>query len=372
MNKRWNNGDLSMMPRPMNRARAQHRFEIGMPSDEAFAALTRLVEPGWIEHWETSLLFSKSGLNEKGALWTESAYMASVFQQPEMKATWYTTLFEPKNHRFDTFFTAKRLVSGLLKVDLDEIDEKRCTARLEITCTAISQKANDLFDSGLNERLHQMLRHLGDKAENAGLGQPVRSERNSKNEHATHQVFIPKDGLMIDMDETFSLACPVAELEWIENWHFDLVYSDSGVNEEHCIFYEPLSGPVVMSQMKGTYWYTTLFDSKAQRFHAVLVTGDSVLGKFEFIAKEIKDGRVQARWDLEYTGLNDQGNRIMAEGNFQDRMLEMLRFLQVSLEHYLKTKRKYRLPAHRKLRMAVSRLGTRIHRHLNLSHATGH
>jgi hypothetical protein len=33
-------------------------------------------------------------------------------------------------------------------------------------------------------------------------------------------------------DECFALACPVAELAWIDNWQFHLLYSDSGRNEE--------------------------------------------------------------------------------------------------------------------------------------------
>ena len=40
----------------------------------------------------------------------------------------------------------------------------------------------------------------------------------------------------------FPLACPVAEYKWIDGWDFEMVYSECGAMEEHCIFRERLTG----------------------------------------------------------------------------------------------------------------------------------
>ena len=109
----------------------------------------------------------------------------------------------------------------------------------------------------------------------------------------------------------FDLACPVAELDWIENWFFDLVHSDSGRNEEHCVFVEAMSAPFVLCNPGRTVWYTTLFDRETYRFHAML-TGESTLARFEFIGEELEDGRVRLRWDLTCTGLDERGDEITA------------------------------------------------------------
>ncbi len=37
-------------------------------------------------------------------------------------------------------------------------------------------------------------------------------------------------------EHIFPLACPVEELRWIPDWEYELVYSQSGVNETDCIF----------------------------------------------------------------------------------------------------------------------------------------
>jgi hypothetical protein len=95
------------------------------------------------------------------------------------------------------------------------------------------------------------------------------------------QVF-HKERIKAQADRCFSLACPVEELKWIDNWEFDMIYSDTGKNENNCIFREDMSGLFVLN-MPGlsTYWHTTLYDTENHRFHAILIYGDMATGKFE-------------------------------------------------------------------------------------------
>ena len=53
-------------------------------------------------------------------------------------------------------------------------------------------------------------------------------------------------------------------------------------------------------------------------------------------------------------------------------MLEMLTFLRTSLEHYLKTGRKHRIPLHLKAKGLVSRLASRVRRLVSRTHGFVH
>ena len=54
-----------------------------------------------------------------------------------------------------------------------------------------------------------------------------------------------KEVIKAPMENIFPLLCPVEELKWIDNWQYQLVYSDSSVNENNCIFRENMSGLIL-------------------------------------------------------------------------------------------------------------------------------
>jgi hypothetical protein len=46
-------------------------------------------------------------------------------------------------------------------------------------------------------------------------------------------------------ERVFPLLCPVREYEWLDSWHCRMVYSESGVAEDNCIFETDLKeGPM--------------------------------------------------------------------------------------------------------------------------------
>ena len=146
-----------------------------------------------------------------------------------------------------------------------------------------------------------------------------------------------KERIKAPADRCFSLACPVEELKWIDNWQFDMIYSETGKNENNCIFREDMSGLFVLN-MPGlsTYWHTTLYDTENHRFHALLIYGDMATGKFEFEVKNGSNGYSIASWNLTYTALNEEGNS-MADDSLRERMFGMLNFLEKSAKYYLET-----------------------------------
>jgi hypothetical protein len=136
-------------------------------------------------------------------------------------------------------------------------------------------------------------------------------------------------------EEAFSLACPVKELDWIRGWSFEMIKSDSGVNEVGCIFKETMSGGL-FGVTEPTHWLTTIYDKEAKEFHAVLTFGGYALGKFEFTAEPEDDQYSYGVWTLSYTSLNDQGDRVAGD-DMADKLKTMLGFLGSCAKHYLET-----------------------------------
>jgi hypothetical protein len=168
-----------------------------------------------------------------------------------------------------------------------------------------------------------------------------------------------------DIATCFRLACPVAELDWIEGWRFDLIYSESGRNEKHNIFLEPTTGAVVLRCVGAhTYWYTTVFDTDRHRFHAILLTRDLVVAKWELEMQALEHGGCLVDLRVTYVALREEGNRLIAERGFEERIRSMQALLFVSAKTYVETGRMYHVPVWRKLVLGASLLAASIGRHL--------
>ena len=198
----------------------------------------------------------------------------------------------------------------------------------------------------------------GKKWNNGDLAQsPIKMER----ANARYEVRIKSD-----IDNCFSLVCPKAELSWIDGWQFDMVFSESGKNENNCIFMEALSGLAVLhSPGLNTYWYTTLYDPENHRCHFVLWSQKPVIAKLEIHMDALPDGTTLVKWDLTYTALTQEGNKIIREKDFTERMSNMINFLGLSAQHYMETGKIYKLPRKRKFDLALSIAGARVKRHFH-------
>jgi hypothetical protein len=156
----------------------------------------------------------------------------------------------------------------------------------------------------------------------------------------------------------------VAELLWIDDWKFDLVYSESGRNETGCVFLEPSTGlSILRSPGANTYWYSTLYDAEQYRFEAVWLTRDLTIARWEVGMTDLGKGQTRVDWSITYTSLGPEGSRIIGESDLDKRMTNALSYLATSLKHYVETGSLYRLSSHRKLRVAASLIGAALGRH---------
>jgi hypothetical protein len=162
-------------------------------------------------------------------------------------------------------------------------------------------------------------------------GNSVGTHANALRVQSQHEVVInaPPESI-------FPLACPVGELKWIDNWRFDLIYSESGVNENNCIFAEEMSSPVLFQTGGKIYWHTTLHDREGQRIHFLLVSEGKSLMKWEASFEEQGTGSTRVRWSVTLTSLSDEVDKIGAK-QLQERLFAIISFLGEALKHYCET-----------------------------------
>ena len=134
------------------------------------------------------------------------------------------------------------------------------------------------------------------------------------------------------LEKVFPLLCPVEELKWIDNWQYQLVYTDSGVNENNCIFREDMSGLVFFDSPITITWITTLYDPDS-RIQFVLMCGEMAVIKFDIELRDQNNSISSIQFKFTYTSLKED----TVDETTEEKLMTILTFLATSLKHYCET-----------------------------------
>ena len=156
---------------------------------------------------------------------------------------------------------------------------------------------------------------------------------NFKREHESFSLSINAPA-----EKIFPLLCPVEELKWFWNESdYTMVYSDSGKNENNCIFTEEMSAPFLMASKiaESTYWITTLYDKENYIVHWVHVRNSTVT-KQEVTLKVIGPRETVVTWDKTMTAIKEEANPSF-DAEMKPRMKMMMSYIGQALKHYCET-----------------------------------
>ncbi len=122
-------------------------------------------------------------------------------------------------------------------------------------------------------------------------------------------------------EAVFPLLCPVREYEWLEGWKGEMIYSDSGVAEENCIFRTP-PGPSIWNvdryEPPGRIEFTVVSPAQVCRLNLTL--------------ERTAAGGTKLMWQRIVTGLTDEGNATLPSSSTEgDRARTQ------ALDYFLKT-----------------------------------
>jgi hypothetical protein len=129
-------------------------------------------------------------------------------------------------------------------------------------------------------------------------------------------------------DRVFPLLCPTREYDWIEPWKCRMVHSESGFAEQDGIFVTdfPNEGEDV--------WVVSVYRPN-QEIQFVRFNGRRVI-RYSIMLTDNGDGTTRAEWKQVLTGLDEEGNRLVAsvtDEAFRQKILG----LEQRLNHYLAT-----------------------------------
>lgn len=129
-------------------------------------------------------------------------------------------------------------------------------------------------------------------------------------------------------EKVFYQFCPTRELDWIEGWEVDLVFTTTGYVENDCIFTTPET-----NALGPGLWIFTRYEP-SKKLELVRIVGDSVVIHFRIHLTDNKDGTTTGVWNLTYTALNESGNTIVL--SIPDNNPEIQRAID-GLEYFLET-----------------------------------
>jgi hypothetical protein len=130
--------------------------------------------------------------------------------------------------------------------------------------------------------------------------------------------------------KVFPLLCPTREYDWIEGWRCDLVYSQSGVAEDGCVFRTDLP-----AEPGPELWVVTRYEPvKAIEF--VRVTPGVRTVKLDIWLSDNGDSTTLVLWRQTVTGLSDAGNEWVS-GYSPEAYQQRITVVETMLNHYLAT-----------------------------------
>ena len=129
--------------------------------------------------------------------------------------------------------------------------------------------------------------------------------------------------------QVFPLLCPVREYEWIEHWTCKMIYSDSGVAEDNCIFTTD-----VPDDGSEKVWVVSHYEPN-QEIQFVIVN-DRIVARYSITLTDNGDGTTTAVWKQIITALNESGNQTL-EHLTETVYAQKIRILETMLNHFLTT-----------------------------------
>lgn len=162
--------------------------------------------------------------------------------------------------------------------------------------------------------------------------------------HPEHCVFAAKritrsyiQTIHADPSRVFDLICPVREAEWLDGWDYTLMYSESGVAEEGCVFTSRQEGE------KDTIWMITRRDIRNRVIDFVRATPESRIALLTIAVKEKAPNASSVRITYVITALSEDGNRFL-EAFTEKKFNEAMQFWEKSMNYYLESGKRLSRP----------------------------
>lgn len=139
-------------------------------------------------------------------------------------------------------------------------------------------------------------------------------------------------------DAIFPLLCPVREEEWTVGWEkdtYELIYSESGFNEEGCIFRTSYPNGF------DTLWVCTIFDKDKHEVEFLVNVKDLVIRKMNILLSPDENNMTDACFEYTVTAITENGNAIVE--NLDEDVKKSATGLGMMINYYLQNGKKLKM-----------------------------
>jgi hypothetical protein len=134
-------------------------------------------------------------------------------------------------------------------------------------------------------------------------------------------------------DRVFPLLCPVREEEWLDGWrdHYELIYSESGLAEDGCVF------RTMPPERPETIWMITKHDPVAKAVEFVRVTPGLVATRLNIDVEAVSTGSSRVHIRYTHTPISGTGAEFVSETHSEENFERDMLWWQDSMNHWLRT-----------------------------------
>lgn len=134
-------------------------------------------------------------------------------------------------------------------------------------------------------------------------------------------------------DKIFPLICPVKQLDWLDGWNFEMIYSESGISEEGCVFKTKHEGDV------DTIWVITKHDVENFIIEYIRITPGVLIVKININLEHRYSNITDVNTEYIFTALSEKGNEFI-EGKSSKQFFNMMKWWEKSINYYLDSGKK--------------------------------
>jgi hypothetical protein len=106
-------------------------------------------------------------------------------------------------------------------------------------------------------------------------------------------------------EKVFPLLCPVRETDWVPGWQYRLIYSESGVAEDGCVF------TTANDTGTETVWMVTHYDPANFAIAYAWTQPGMIATQPRIVLSPAPGGKTSACISYVYTGLSPAGNAVL-------------------------------------------------------------
>jgi hypothetical protein len=136
-----------------------HASEIHAPAGKVFPLLCPVKEYDWIDGWDCRLVFTGSGTNEEGCIFTEGI-MGPVLAGSPVSSTWITNRYDEENHHIQFVIFVHGMAVIRYDVALMDRDNGLTRVEMKFEITAMNDKIGRLSDEEIRARLMSVVTFL--------------------------------------------------------------------------------------------------------------------------------------------------------------------------------------------------------------------